>query len=171
MGYTCPAFAPASKDTASLILIGSLLFGETSALYQDLVLKEQLVDSVDGQIDPHRDAYPFLITARLKRASDLPAVRTRIDAAIESARNELVDEARLNDVKSNMKYGFLMGLNSTRGVAMNLITPLQLAGRMSAIDTYYATIDSITPADLQATARTYFVADRLTVATLTSGGK
>lgn len=170
IGYHGPAFDPAQKDVFALTLLGRLAFGETSPLFQELVLKEQKVDLLDGSIDPHRDPYPFFIRTRLKSSADIAAVKDRIDATIEQLKATPPEAAQLADLKSNLKYEFLMGLNSTKSTAMTLINVIQLTGGVSAIDTMYQTLDSITPADIQAAARKYFVKERRTVATLDTGG-
>lgn len=171
VGYKGPAFDPAGKDFAALTVLGKLNFGETSKIYQDLVLKEQKVDFIDGSISSHRDPYPFSVLTRVKDQKDLDAVKSRIEAALEAAKSTPPDEKELAELKSNLKYGFLMGLDSTKRTAMNLIEIIQLTGTLMPIETYYQTIDSITPADIQAAAKKYFVTAHRTVGTLSSGAK
>lgn len=171
IGYKGPAYAPTNKEFVSLFVLGPLYFGETSKIHQELVLKQQKVDLMDGSLDAHRDPYPFLIRARVKDAKDLDAVRARIDACIDEATAEVADPQLLADLKSNLKYTFLMGLDSTKNTAMRLIAPVELSGGLSAIDAFYQTLDSITPADIQAAAKKFLVKDRRTVATLSSGAK
>ncbi len=171
MGYKAPAFDPAGKDFASLMLLARLSFGETSKIFQDLVLKEQTVDFIGGSLDPHRDPQIFFVNTRVKKLADMATVQARIEETIEEAKTKSVDVQSLADLKSNMKYSFLMGLDSTKGTAMSLIESIELTGGISTIETYYNTMDSITPADIQQAAQKYLITDRLTVATLSTGAK
>jgi zinc protease len=170
LGYRAPAFDPANRDLAALTLLASLSFGETSRIYQDLVLRRQMVESIGSEMDRHRDPYLFTINARVKRAADMDSVRARVDAAIAEAVAVPVEAPRLEAMKSNLKYGFLMRLDSTKGTAMRLIEIIQLTGGIEALDTWYGTLDAVTAADIQDAARRYLVPEHLTVATLTSAG-
>ena len=54
---------------------------------------------------------------------------------------------------------------------MNLIEIIELPGSLMPLETYYQTIDRITPAAIQAAAQKYFVTAHRTVGTLSSGAK
>jgi zinc protease len=170
MGYQAPVYDPASKDFAALTLLARLAFGETSSIYRELVLERRTVESVGGQLDAHRDPHLFTISARVKQAADLPAVQTRIEQAIAEAAAQPVEAERLAAMKSNLKYDFLMNLDSTGGTAFRLIRIIQLTGGVEALDAWYATLDAVTAADIQDVARRYLVRERRTLGTLTSAG-
>jgi zinc protease len=168
LGYKAPAFDPADRDFAALTLLARLAFGDTSPIYQELVLHQRNVESIEGELSPHRDPHLFTISARVKRAADLAAVQARIEQAIAEAARVPVAETRLAAMKSNLKYGFLMSLASTGSTAMRLIRIIQLTGGVEALDTWYATLDAVTAADIQAAARKYLVREHRTIGTLTS---
>jgi len=170
IGYQAPAFDPANKDFAALTLLARLAFGETSSIYRELVLERRTVESIEGNLESHRDPHLFTISGRVKRAEDLPAVQARIEQAIAEAVAQPVDPERLAAMKSNLKYDFLMRLDSTGGTAFRLIRIIQLTGGVEALDTWYATLDGVTAADIQDVARKYLVRERRTVGTLTSAG-
>lgn len=46
MAYKGTAFDPKSKEAAAGLLLGRLVFGETSPVYKDLVLDRQLVQDL-----------------------------------------------------------------------------------------------------------------------------
>ncbi|MEW6363625.1 MAG: pitrilysin family protein [Acidobacteriota bacterium] len=171
VAYKAPAFDPADKEFASLFLLARLSFGETSAVFNELVLKDQKVDFIQGFLDPHRDPYLFMVMARLKNVADMQAVQDRVDAAVEQARAQPPDPAMLADLKSNLKYGFLMDLDSTKRTAMSLIQVVQLTGGLAALDTFWSTVDAITPADVQKAAQKFLEKSRRTRCTLYAGAK
>ena len=171
VAYKAPSFDPADKEFASLFLLARLSFGETSAIYNDLVLKDQKVDFIQGFLDPHRDPYLFMVMARLKNVGDLQAVQARVDAAIDEAKAKPPDPTLLADLKSNLKYGFLMELDSTKRTAMSLIQVVHLTGGLAALDTFWSTVDAITPADVQKAAQKFLANPQRTVCTLYPGAK
>jgi zinc protease len=170
IGYQAPAFDPASRDFAALTLLARLAFGETSSIYRELVLERRTVESIEGDLASHRDPHLFTISARVKGAADREAVRARIERAIAEAVAQPVEAERLAAMKSNLKYDFLMRLDSTGGTAMGLIRILQLTGGVEALETWYATLDAVTATDIRDAARRYLVRERRTIGTLTSAG-
>ena len=90
LGYHMPASDPANPDIAALAAIEQAVFGETSPLYRELVLKEQKVVTLMAEASPHRDPGLFSIIARVRASADLPAVRQRIaDALAEAGRSPI----------------------------------------------------------------------------------
>jgi len=168
MGYKAPAYAPDNREFAALRLAGELVFGETSPLYRELVLEQQTVESLGAGVRAHRDPNLFMIQAQPKRAADLAAVQARIEQAIAEAAATPVDATRLAAMKSNLRYSFLMRLNSTRATALSLVEIVQLTGGVEALDTWYATLDAVGPDDIRAAVARHLVPERRTVGTLTS---
>ncbi len=150
-------------------LFGDLAFGETSPLYQQLVLEQQKVDVLEPDYTPHRDPNLFSIYARLKKAEDVNDVQAMIQSTIEEMKKNPVDAKKLSDLKSNLKYGFLMGLDTSRNVGARLVRYLELTRNMKGIDELFQTYDSITPEDVQKVAQKYFEPEKKTVVVLTGG--
>lgn len=171
MAYKAPAFNPADIDGASLSLLAKYAFGETSELYQKLVLNEQKVEFVQADYEQHRDPYLFTIYTRIKDPKDIDGVKKDIQDALEQMKTKPVDEARLNDLKSNVRYGFLMSLDTSRSTASQLAPVLALTWDISGINKTYETYQMVTPADIQRAAEKYFKPDAETVITLTGGSK
>lgn len=167
IAYKAPAFSPESKDFAALLLLSQLAFGETSELYQKLVLKEQKVDVMAPDFEPHRDPYLLTIYARLKKEEDLENVEKAITDAIENLKTSPPESKRLNDLKSNLKYSFLMGLDTSSNTASRLAQYLAMTQDIRAIDKKYQTFDSITPEEIQKVAQKYMSTEKRTVVTLT----
>lgn len=169
VAYKTPAYDPASREYAALWLLGPLAFGETSAVFQQLVLKEQLVDLIAPDFEPHRDPYLFSVYARLKNAQDLPKVQAAIQQTFETMKTEPVDDKRLTDLKSNIKYGFLLSLDTSKSTGSQLSPYISLTRDIASLDTLFKTFDSITAEDIQTVARKYFSPENETLVTLTGG--
>ncbi len=82
LGYHIPASDPRNADTAALDILAQLVFGETSPLYEELVLKEQKAVQLSGEASPNRDPGLFQILVRMRKPEDLAAVRQRIVQAL-----------------------------------------------------------------------------------------
>jgi predicted Zn-dependent peptidase len=85
-------------------------------------------------------------------------------------KEELVDEKLFEDTRSNMKYGFLMGLETAQSVAFSMMTPVINTGGIEAIDEYYRTLGSITREDVREAARTFLIENEKTVVTMVQEG-
>ncbi|HET7039590.1 MAG TPA: hypothetical protein VFH97_06865, partial [Gemmatimonadales bacterium] len=90
-------------------------------------------------------------------------------AILETARRfqqEPVDPQLLTDTKRNMKYEFLMGLETAQNVAFSLIPVVVNTGRLEAVDEYFRTLEAVTAEDLREAARRWLVDRSLTVVTM-----
>jgi zinc protease len=164
-----PAYSDERKDQATLDLISYLGFSESSDLYQKLVIQEQKVD-VLGADNPDRvDPYLFSVLTRLKKASDIDAVRADILATLDGFREKKVTPERLNEVKRHLRYSFELGLNNSEAIAGVVARFVALRRTPETINRLYEVYDSITPEDIQQVARRYFIEDGRTIVTLVGG--
>jgi zinc protease len=166
IGYKAPAFAPKDREFAALALLASLAFGETSPLYQKLVLKDQNADVLEAEYEPHVDEYLYTVYARVKKENDLQTVEQAITSTIADSQNNLPDPKRLADLKSNLKYSFLMSLDSSRNTASRLARYIANTHGIAGIEQLFATYDSITPEEIQKAAQKYLRTTNRTVITL-----
>ncbi|MFQ5877294.1 MAG: M16 family metallopeptidase [Acidobacteriota bacterium] len=166
IGYHAPAFDPDRIDMPALDLISQLLLSAAAPLYQKLVVEEQVVDLLFGGAEDHRDPFLFQIAARVKDPDRVRYVEERITAALEGIKADLVDAARLDRVKSHLKYAYAMGLDSADHVARNLAHYIQLTGDPRTVNRVYAAYDRITPEQVREVAARYFVTRARTVVTL-----
>jgi zinc protease len=97
---------------------------------------------------------------------DMPYVMGEIEKAIAKVKTEGVDEALLERTKSNLKYGFAMGIDNPSAIASSLSHYIQLTGDPESINRLYALYDTITVDDLKKIANKYFVPEHLTIATI-----
>lgn len=161
-----PAFSETDKDFAAIDLLLDLYFGPTSDLYRRLVERDQLVDQFGGYVPANAD--PSLITtvSRLKRGSDALVVRDAILETFALAKARPVEAKRLEESKSNTRYGLLRSLDNTERIAGLLARYVRYRRSFDSLNNYYRLIETLTPADLQAAANKYFTDNRLVVTSL-----
>lgn len=166
VNYKGLAFDPNSIEVAACQLMGNLMFGSTSDIYKKLVLEEQRVQYIGAGFASSRDPDLLSITSMVKKESDVDAIEEEIYRTIEKHQETLVDEKKLNDLKSSLKYGFLMRLNTPDRVAGSLSRITAMTGGIEAMDQLYATYDRVTPEDIRNAAKKYLVKDGRTVVVL-----
>jgi zinc protease len=81
-------------------------------------------------------------------------------------RDELVDDAALEDAKHNMRYGFLMSLETPQSIAFSMIQPVSMTGGIEALEDYYRTLAAVTAEDVREAARRFLVDERRTTVTM-----
>ncbi|MEW5702172.1 MAG: pitrilysin family protein [Candidatus Zixiibacteriota bacterium] len=163
VAYKAVAFNPDDRSMAACMLLGDLAFGETSDIYERLVLSEQRVQYLGPDFEPSRDPGLATIYAMVKDPADVDAVEEEIYRTIAFYQNNRVDSAQLSDVKSHTRYGFLMGLDTPDGVAGSLVYLLAIGGDMGVVDQLYATIDQVTASDIMYAAKTLLTPEKRTV--------
>ena len=77
MSFKIPAFDAKNEDSAALDLLASLLFDETSPLYQELVIRDQKVEELSVYAPFRRDPGLFMVFAKVKD----PSSSTRFGSA------------------------------------------------------------------------------------------
>jgi zinc protease len=156
LAYHIPWADPKNPDTAALDALSQAVFGETSPLYQELVLKEQKAAMLVAEAEPKRDPGLFTIIARVRKPEDVATVRTRIAAAIAEAAKTPIPDERLAAIKSHLRYEFAGILTNPNAVARAVGLTIAVAGRAEAINELYDAYEKLTPADLQRVAARYF---------------
>ncbi len=156
LAYHIPASDPAHPDTAALGALEQAVFGETSPLYKDLVLKEQKAVMLTADAEVKRDPGLFSIFVRVRKPEDLPIVRARIASALAEAASAPIEPARLAAIKSHLRYEFAGSLRTADAVADAVGTAVATTGRTESINELFAAYDRLTPADIARVAAKYF---------------
>ena len=164
--YKTDRFDPSDRVLLAADLLCELAFGETSELYRRLVLEERVVEFLSAGMDLHRDPGPVDIYARVKESDQVERVLSEIETTLAGYREDLPDPERLAALKSRLRYGFLMGLDTPSRVARSLVRLLAVTGDLESLETMYATYDAVRPEDIRTAARKYFVDGRRTTAVL-----
>jgi zinc protease len=166
LGYHIPAADPSHPDTAALGALVESVFGEASHLYQELVLKKQKVVTVMAEAESKRDPGLFSILVQARKSEDLPIVRARIAAALAEAAKTPINSARLDAIKSHLRYQFAGSLSTADAVALAFSEAISVTGRPESINELYDAYDRLAPADLKRAAARYFQPDNETMITL-----
>jgi zinc protease len=166
VGYKTPAFDPADVRLAAAVLLAELAFGETSDIYKQLVLDQQLVEFIGTQPPLSRDPGLLSIFTRIKDPEKVDGVVAAIDETIAGFRSELPDPGRLAALKSRLRYQFLMNLDTPDQVARSLVRPIAITGGIEAVDVLYDTYERVTPEDVREAAGAFLDSRRRTVAVL-----
>ena len=165
---------PGASDleaTAVQKVLDGYLFGPTSPLYQDLVLGRQLVDKMEVTWQPSRDPHLFDVLVRVKHPKDVDTVAKAVGDEVAKLVAGQVDAARLDAVRSNLKYSAIMSLDTASRLAYTLATSAAQTGDIDYMNKLYARIDRLKPADLAAFAQKWLVATNCTAVTLFHGGE
>jgi zinc protease len=169
VGFLGPAFDETGKDTAAVDVLSALYFGETSDLYKKLVVAEQKVDRLTVDAPSSVDSSLFTVFARVKDPADSIYIRDQILSAFARSRSTAVTRERLDQAKSFNKYSLSRTIDSTERIAAVVAAYASFRRSYQTVNTYYRTLDTLTPADLQSAAARYFTDSALIVTTLASG--
>ena len=167
-GYRSPAFTTTTAETAALGVIDQLLFARSAPLYQELVVDKQWVDSLFASAPDNRDPYLFTISARVRKDELLPKVEAVLAEHIERLAREPVDTARLERVKSHLRYALAGHLDSPSSVGMVVSDVIGRTGRVGSINELYDRYEALTPEDVQRVAKEVFAPRNLSVVTLST---
>lgn len=167
LNYKSPAFSAKTKDNATLDIISKLLFTERSDLYKKLVTDSQKLRSLSGGSFLTRDPYLYSVSASFVNHKDMQYVKDEIIKALEGLKTKPVDKKLLDETKSNIKYSFLMGLESPTNIAEELSYYIWVSGDPESINSVYASYEDVTPEDIMETAKKYFTPEKLTISTIT----
>ena len=170
IGFHGPAFSGDELDKAALDLLAQTFFSRRAPLFQKLVIEEQTCVSFFASFPDRRDPYLLTFNAVVKQNRDLAKVEEEIFQEIERAKQDLIQEEFLPEVKSNIKYSFAEALGTTDGVAGSLAFYLSLAEDPGTINKLFALYDKVTPRVMQEMAQRYFTRNNSTVITLSGGG-
>jgi zinc protease len=166
VSFHAPGYDDETIDSAVLDVISFQAFSENSAIYKKLVLDEQKVDTLYPGYYDHMDPYLFSVMARVKDPADVEYVEQQILAAFEKLKQEPLPAEELESVKSHLRYQFALGMNSTAAIADTMAHYISLRRTPETINKRYALYQKVSPADVEAVAKKYFVENGRTVATL-----
>jgi len=151
-----PAFGTDDRQTPALMLLSEIYFGPTSEIYQQLVVRDRVVDQLFASAPTNKDPGLFAIGARLTDAGHAQAVTDAIQRTLVQARTELLDAGKLAETQSRVKYGFAASLNTASSIAGTLARYVAYERDVETLNALYARFDEVTPEDLRAAANAVF---------------
>ena len=171
LNYKGPAFSDTKIDMPAIDVLNTLLFSQNSALYKKLVVEEQKLRFIGGGAMDSRDPYLISIQASFINKDDFQYVRGEITKAIEDIKKNGVDPKLLEETKSNLKYGYAMGIDNPDAIANSVGHYIYLTGDPESLNRLYSLYDKVTIEDVKMAANKYYVDNSLTIATISSDEK
>jgi zinc protease len=166
IAYKGDAFDPTDKMVVSAYLLADLAFGENSEISKKLAIREQKVESIEGDFGFSRDPKLYDVIGRVKNENDIAYVIGEIDKTVEKFQTTPVSTEELEKTKKRSRYSYLMSLDTPERVGSVLARTIALTGAVETVDQLYATMAGVTPEDIQAAARKYLGKERRTVLVL-----
>src|SRR5207302_357629 len=148
-------------------VLAPYLFGETSVVYQELVLKRQIVDSISPQDGVNRDPSLLGAIVRVKDEKNLRQSELTVLREVSNLARGRVDAGRLAAIKSNVRYSIIAALDKPDSVANALVQNTALTGDVDYLNALAREIDALTPAMLQEYGKRAFLDANRTTVTLT----
>ena len=166
VAFKGPAYSDESKDKAALDLLSEVAFGRNSELYRRLVLEQQKVDDLGVDFGNHPDPELFTAYARIKDAKDIDDVRAQVLATFARFMKENVDQAKLDAIRSRVRYSLALRMNSSPAIAAALAPYILLRRTPDTINKVFDLYQQVTPQDIRAMAAKYFTEKSRTIVTL-----
>ncbi len=167
LAWHTPAARLDSADAAVQTVLADYLVGPTSPLYKQLVLDKQLAQVVTSDYGIHRDPNLFSLVAVLQEPGHRDAVLSAFNAAVKELATGKVDAPRVEAIKSNTRYGLLMGMETAKSVAQQLAWFAGVYGAPDALASHYQQVSDVKPSQLVSFAKKYLTAANRTQLTLT----
>jgi zinc protease len=168
-GFKIPATPASMVDAAALAVVEALTFGESSELYQRLVVEEQKV--VELSADPedlvNRDPGLFTVSAKLKPQTSFDEVTRAVDLALAKVARGETPEETLLATRSHLVHALALSLQTPQAIAMALAEWTAVTGDVHAFEAYRKALAAVTPEDVARVAKTYLVPARKNLVTLT----
>tara|TARA_R110000737_G_scaffold75372_3_gene105026 strand:- start:4246 stop:7134 length:2889 start_codon:yes stop_codon:yes gene_type:complete len=168
VSYKGANWQPKQKDRAALDLISELYFSTNSALYQELVVEKQLASQMFNYNPQTKDAGLRHVFIKVNDEKDLATVRDAVNHTYVQARTEMVSAEKLDNLKSNLKYSFVNGLDSSESIASTLASYMHFDRDPETINHLYNSFDNISVEDIKRIANKYFIDENRTTVTLSA---
>jgi zinc protease len=168
LNFKGPAFSDTDIDNPAFDIIRSVYFSGVSDLYKKLVIEERKVRYVNLNPPFSRDPNLITISASVKNKEDMQYVKDEIMKTLEKAKTLSVDESKLKDAISNLKYSFAMGNDTPGAIAGILAYYIAVGENPECVNNYYNLYDKVNANDLTKIAQKYFVESGLTIGTISA---
>jgi predicted Zn-dependent peptidase len=169
ISFPIPNFQHA--DQAKLSGISELLSsGKSSRLYRKLVDEKRLVNQIHAYNMETIDPGVYLFLAIANKGVTAEQIEKELWKEINTLQTKPVKKSELDKIKINTRSDFIYSLESSTSVA-ELFGSYFSRGDISPLERYEASINALTPEDIQETAKRYFNVDKSTTIILRKGQK
>jgi zinc protease len=156
MSFRSPAFDAAEKDFPAMMVLDSLYFSDSSALYQQLVIEEQWVDQLGTDFPFNKDPNLNLLFLRLTDEAHAADVEAAVLDTLARARTELIGAQKLEETKSRLRYSFAGTLDNSHSIGSMLARFVQFDRTPETINDIYANFAALTAENVRNMADRYF---------------
>jgi zinc protease len=161
---TFAAPSAASPDAAALRVLDALLSaGKSSRLYDSLVYRQQLAQSVFSDPDLRQQPGLFAVGAVMAAGKTPDQGEAALRAELKRLRDAPVSTAELAAAKNQLIAATLRDRETLEGRGADLGQAITVEGDPARVNRDIADLARITPAQVQAAARRYLVDDRRVV--------
>ena len=176
--YRMPAFRPSSSEGVVGQLLPELLAGETAPLFQRLRYEKKTASRFflySGHYESFDSRLLILSATLFKEPFEARAgayfdeVISDIEKAFSDLREySVIPDAgkQLEELKSKFRFDFLSLLNSPANIAEQFAWYYRFERNPQVFDTLVNAVESLTPADIDAFARTYFTRKSRVIVTM-----
>jgi predicted Zn-dependent peptidase len=169
ISFPIPNFQHA--DQAKLSGISELLSsGKSSRLYRKLVDEKRLVNQIHAYNMETIDPGVYLFLAIANKGVTAEQIEKELWKEINALQTKPVKKSELDKIKINTRSDFIYSLESSTSVA-ELFGSYFSRGDITPLERYEASINALTPEDIQETAKRYFNVDKSTTIILRKGQK
>jgi predicted Zn-dependent peptidase len=139
--------------------------GMASRLFQNIRERQGLAYAVFSELNPYTDAGMLSIYVSTGRQS-IERVLRSVAEEFRRLRQEPVSAAELRRTKDHLRGALLLSLESTGARMSNLARQEMYFGRFIGIQELLASLEAVTPEDLQQIARESFQPEKIAVSVL-----
>jgi predicted Zn-dependent peptidase len=152
-------------DVVFDVISGILSSGRTGLLYKELVRDKKIALAAQAVASFPSGKYPnlFVLFAAPSPGHTVEENEKAMYAIVDRLKNEKVDAATLDRVKTKLRAGLVRQLDSNSGLASQLPFYEVMYGDWRVMFTGLDLIEKVTADDVQRVARQYFVNDGRTV--------
>lgn len=169
MSFPIPNFQ--HEDQPKLSALSELLSsGKSSRLNRILVDEKRLVNQIYAYNMENIDPGVFLFLAVCNNGVKAEDAEKEIWSIIRTLQDKPVEKAEIDKIKINTKADFIYSLESSTSVA-ELFGSYLARGDITPLMKYEASIETLSPADIQKVAKTYLVPEKSTTLILRKGKK
>jgi zinc protease len=157
------------RDTAALEVVHGLLFERSAPLYQALVMEQQkLLDLQSWSENFSRDPGLFIVSAELRDSTTFEDVERDVQLAIDLLARGEVDPARVDAVRSHLRYGLTLQVETADDAANLMGQFCAVAGSAEGLREYLEALAGVSKEDVQRVTQLYLNDKRRFVVTLRS---
>ncbi len=171
IAYKIPSTGSSLRDVAALTVLRALVFDESSALYQRLVVGEQKVIEIDSDPDDllHRDPGLFRVDMKLRSTTSFDDVVKAVDDELAKVARGEVKPAELEAVRAHVLNATTLSLQTPGRVAERLALWTAVTdGDVRAFENFAKQVADLTLTDVRKVASQYLTPERRNVVTMSS---